>query len=96
MYRDFMIDMLKLLEPRHVCQDTVLFQSIEEVEEIFFIVKGHIDIGFEINRQPKYVLRLGPGGVVGIFNITYNKKTMFNYKIKHTYDGYTIRKDNWK
>ena len=42
------------------------------------------------------MVRLEAGGVVGIFNITFNKKTMFNYKIKHCYDGYTIRNDNWK
>ena len=65
------------------------------VEEIFFIVKGTIDVGFEINRNARYVIRLGPGGVVGIYNITYNKKTMFNYRVRHCYSGYTIRKDNW-
>ena len=65
------------------------------VEEIFFIVKGTIDVGFEINRKARYVIRLGPGGVVGIYNITYNKKTMFNYRVRHCYSGYTIRKDNW-
>ena len=66
------------------------------MDELFFIVKGSIEIGFEINRKPKYVIRLGPGGVIGIYNITYNKKTMFNYRVKHEYFGYTIRKDNWQ
>jgi hypothetical protein len=85
-----------MLEPRHENSNTRLFRTIEEVQEIFFIVKGSIEIGFEINRIPKYVLRLGAGGVVGIFNITFNKKTMFMYRVKHRFVGYTIRKDNWK
>ena len=85
-----------MLQPRYERGGTQLFRTIEEVQEIFFIVKGSIEIGFEINRTPKYVLRLGPGGAIGIFNITYNKKTMFNYRIKNCFTGYTIRKDDWK
>ena len=82
-YRDFMIEVLTMLEPRYESSMTQLFRTIEEVQEIFFIVKGSIEVGFEINREPKYVVRLGPGGVIGIFNITYNRKTMFNYRVKH-------------
>ena len=91
-----MIEVLFMLQPRHEVGGTQLFRTIEEVQEIFFIVKGSIEIGFEVNRTPKYVLRLGPGGAIGIFNITYNRKTMFNYRIKNCFTGYTIRKDNWK
>ena len=90
------MEILDKLEPRMEPASKVLFKTIEEVEEIFFIVKGSIEIGFEINRMPKYVVRLQKGGVIGIYNITFNKKTMFHYRVKHEFHGYTIKKDNWK
>lgn len=91
-----MMDILNKLEPRMEFKNTVLFRTIEEVDEVFFIVDGSIEIGFELSRKPKYVVRLQSGGSVGIYNVTFNKKTMFNYRVKQEFHGFTIRKDNWK
>jgi len=41
------------------------------------------------------VIRLSKGGVVGAFNCTFNKKTIFIYKVQGMFKGYTIRKLNW-
>ena len=57
----------------------MIYRTIEEVEEVFFIEKGAIDIGFEVNRDVKYVLRLREGGVVGAYNMTFNCKSIFMY-----------------
>lgn len=94
-YRDMMMDILYKLEPRMEPANKILFMTIEEVEEMFFIVKGSIEIGFELSRVAKYVVRLNEGGAIGIYNITFNKKTMFQYRVKHEFHGFTIRKDNW-
>ena len=40
-----MIEVLFMLQPRHEHGMTQLFRTIEEVQEIFFIVKGSIEIG---------------------------------------------------
>ena len=85
MYRELMITVLWQLEPRYEPADRVIFKSVEEVEEIFFILQGSIEIGFEISREPKYVLRLSKGGVIGIFNVTFNKKTLFNYRVRQEF-----------
>ena len=91
-----MIEILGKLEPRMEPAYTILFNAIEQVDEIFFIEKGSIEVGFEISRKPKYVVRLEKGGVIGIYNVTFNRKTMFSYRVRHDYHGNTIRKDNWK
>jgi hypothetical protein len=49
-YRDFMINLVRKLEPRYEVTGTIIYKTVEEVEEIFFIDKGSIDIGFEINN----------------------------------------------
>ena len=91
-----MIEILRKLEPRTEPAGKILFNTIEEVHEVFFCVKGSIEVGFEISREPKYVVRLQKGGVIGIYNVTFNKRTMFLYKVRHEFHGFTIRKDNWR
>jgi hypothetical protein len=92
-----MISLVRKLEPRHEKKGTIIYRTVEDVEEVFFIDKGSIDIGFEINRESKFVLRLGNGGVVGAYNITFGSKTVFIYKVSNLadFEGFTIRKDNW-
>ena len=77
-----MIEVISYLEPRYAEPYKLLYRTIEEVNSIFFIVKGSVEVGFEVNRDPKYVLRLTKGGVFGIYNVTFNKKTMFTYRVK--------------
>ena len=76
-----MINLVRKLEPRYEEKGTIIYKTVEEVEEIFFIEKGSIDIGFEINRESKFVLRLANGGVIGAFNITFGTKTLFIYQV---------------
>jgi CRP-like cAMP-binding protein len=91
-----MIRVTECLEPRCVPAGTIIFRTVEDVDEIFFINKGAIDIGFEISRQSKYVIRLDKGGVIGIYNVTFDKKTIFIYKVSSMFEGFTIRRENWK
>ena len=90
-----MVTLLSHLEPRSEEAGTVLFKTIEEVDEIFFIEKGTVDIGFEINRETRFIIRLKQGGVIGAYNLTFNTKTLFLYRVKDTFCGLTIRKDHW-
>ena len=90
-----MITLLCHLEPRTESPGTIIYRTIEEVDEVFFIEKGSIDIGFEMNRDTRFIIRLKQGNVIGIYNMTFNCKTLFVYQVKDTYCGLTIRKDNW-
>jgi len=55
-------------------------------------MKGTVDVGFEISRSAKYVLRLPKRNVIGAFNCTFNKKTMFIYKASSNIEAFSIRK----
>ena len=96
MYRDLMIKIVRTLEPRRIDAGTIMYKTVEEVDEIYFIEKGAVDIGFEISMIPKYVIRLAQGGVVGIYNVTFDKKTIFIYKVQQCFEGFSIRKLSWK
>ena len=49
-YREMMIEILTKLEPRLVPAGQIVFNTLDEVQELFFIIKGSIDIGFEVNK----------------------------------------------
>lgn len=80
-----MTEILLNLEPRAIPANEIIFETNVETNEMFFVNSGSIDIGYELNNKRKFVLRLEKGGVVGAFNCTYNKKTIFIYKCKHAF-----------
>jgi len=56
-YREFMIKLLLNLNPRYEPAGSVLFEELEEVNEMIFISKGQVDVGYSLNNEVKYVLR---------------------------------------
>ena len=91
-----MVELLRMLLPRKELKGEYIFHTLQEVNEIFFIEKGAVNIGFEINRGSKFIVRLSKGGVMGGYNCTFNKKTMFVYQVQTDFEGQTLKKLQWK
>ena len=83
------------MEPRKEEAGSIIYAELEEICEIIFHELGEIDIGFTINHQDKMVIRMKKGTILGAYNCTYNKKTMFLYKCKTDIEGYMLRKQVW-
>lgn len=94
-YRDFMMELLTKLEPRFENAGSILFEELDEINEIFFVSKGQVDIGYELNKTKKFVIRYTDKTVVGGYNCTFSKKAIFVYKCRTECEGYTIRKKYW-
>ena len=84
------------MEPRSQKGGQVIFEELAEVNEVIFFTKGSINIGFEINRDIKYVLRIDKDILIGAYNVVYNKRSRFNYKTCQNCEGYSIRRIYWK
>jgi hypothetical protein len=56
-YRDFMVTLLRNLEPRREESEVILFHELDDVTEILFMNKGQVDMGFELNRKKYFVFR---------------------------------------
>lgn len=56
-YQFFMIQMLQLLEPRHEVKGQTIIEELNEVNEIIFMTKGKIGVGYEINKSKRLVLQ---------------------------------------
>ena len=94
-YRTFMTQLLKSLEPRQEDAFTMLFEELDEIREVIFIEKGECDVGYEINKKKKFVIRYSNATVIGGYNCTFNKRAIFCYRTKTLCEGYSVRKKKW-
>lgn len=90
-----MMTLLEVLEPRYEAEGTILYNELDDLQEIIFHQKGLIDIGFIVNRKARFVLRMHKGTILGAYNCTEHIKTMFLYKCKSEIEGYMVRKEAW-
>jgi hypothetical protein len=56
-YNDFMIELLKGLEPRYEVANTILIDELEEVNEVIFFKSGSFKMGYEVNGKKFFALR---------------------------------------
>lgn len=58
-------------------------------------MKGQIDLGYEINKQQKFKIRLKNQNVIGDFYVSFKRKSLFITKAYNEATGYSIRMNNW-
>ena len=90
-----MIKVMKTLEPRRYNEKTIIYEELQEILEITFVLSGTYFIGYEINKVKKMKLHRPPNTVFGGFELFFGKKSMFIYKCNYEINGFAIRRDNW-
>lgn len=91
-----MISILANLNPRFELAETILFEELDEVNELIFISKGTVDVGYTINGSTHYALRFVDKVMVAVYESTLGVRTMANYKCKTFCEGYCINQGVWK
>jgi hypothetical protein len=94
-YRQFMIEILQKLEPRKEEKNTILLNELDEINEVIFFDNGTFEIGYEINKFTKYVIKFRNYKVLEAYGATFNKRSQFIYRTVTECKGYFIRKSNW-
>ena len=94
-YRDFMIEIMRSLEPIRVEKGSTLYREQEEMTEVYFFMKGVFDIGYNINLETCFALRYKNYSVIGAYAVTFFKRSAFIYKTTTNCTGYFIRRKTW-
>ena len=55
-----------------------------------------LDVGYEISRKPRYVLRMPTGTIIGAWNCITGSKVLFQYKCTSDIHGFMLRNRIWK
>jgi hypothetical protein len=90
-----MYQLIQYLEPFREKGKTVLKEELDEFNEIMFVNKGKVMIGYEINKEKRYCIAYHDKIVIGAYGITFNQRAAFIYAALTPIEGYFIRKTNW-
>jgi len=71
-YSNFMMELMYALEPIHTSANTILFNELEEVDEVLFYIKGIHEIGYELNSEKVFVLRYENSNPLGAYSVTFD------------------------
>ena len=94
-YIEFMMQFLRDLDPRHELANSLIFDELDDINEVLFIQKGVVEIGYQLNKQRKYVVRYEDKTMIGAYNCTFNMRIIFCYRAKTLCEGMSMRKSNW-
>ena len=93
-YQIFLRDVLQLLEPMRALKNELLYEELDDVQEIIFLSDSDIKIGYSMNN--KRIFRISQtANAVGVFGVTFNRKSHYIYKVIQDSDGYFIRQSKW-
>lgn len=96
-YCSFMINLLRLLEPRQFQAEEIIYRDLEEVDEILFVTKGEYTIGYSVNNQEKekQALKMHDRTVIGDISLMFRRRSEFFYRAFTTLHCQAIRKHNY-
>ena len=89
-YKIFLRDVLQLLEPMKAEKNEMLYQELDDMQEIVFLSESDIKIGYSINNKKLFRITQG-ANAVGVYGVTFNRKSHYIYKVIQESVGYFIR-----
>jgi hypothetical protein len=89
------MSVLSNLEPIQCVPKKILFNELDESQVIYFFMEGTYEIGYSINLESKFVLKFKQNAV-GMYAVTFFKRSQFIYRTFNTCSGYFIRRFPWK
>lgn len=81
-YSKFMIAIMQALKPRCYKSGAYIYDELDEVFEVTFVMDGSYFIGYEVNKCKKIKLHRLSKTVIGSYNCLYIKKTNYFYKCR--------------
>lgn len=94
-YRDFMVDLMRMLEPYYSPSQTQIVTELDEISSLVFVMQGRVGLGFEINKQLSFCRYFENNCIIGAYGITFNQRSAYIYNGLTACTGYFIRKLKW-
>jgi hypothetical protein len=90
-----MLAILRNMEPRREEPDRMLYEELDEFNEVIFVMSGSYQVGYSINNKYEYLPEKQFKNVIGAYGVTFSKRSLFIYKTFTMCEGYFIRKKEW-
>ena len=95
-YRDFMLDVLRNLEPIALDPNTIIYNELDETDMIHFFTKGRFSVGFNVNLETRFPLSYKYYRIIGVYGVTFFKRSQYIYKTHTVCSGFALRKKFWQ
>ena len=94
-YNCFMIEFLRISEPRKEDIATQIYKEDDDIQEVIFFEEGSVNIG--VMQQGEYVpiMTRTKSVIIGDNECTFDQPSSFMYTVRTTCRGVFIRKRNW-
>ena len=73
-----------------------IYSELEDMNDVTFINRGKVGVGYLINMKERYPLELSGGQIIGSFEVGFDLRSQYIYKAITDVEGYFIRKSDWK
>ena len=88
--------MIEFLEPKPFEPYQCITNELDECLEIFFVLSGKFDVGYNINNRKFYRLRFVEGRMINAFNVHFDRRSEFMIRAFSFVNCFAYRKANWK
>ena len=95
-YRVFMIQLFKSLNPLQITRDTKILSELSDVSQAIYVMKGKYRVGYEVNKNETLKMQLTLGSIIGAFECSYDRRSIYIYRAHTDIEGYFITKRCWK
>lgn len=73
----------------------MIYSEQEEAEEMYFVIDGKYDVGYQLNNQKKYRLQFGDRTVIAGYAMANCKRINYNYRAHTTLNCLAVRRRSW-
>lgn len=88
--------MIEYLEPTPYAPNQCIVNELDECLEIYFVLSGKFDVGYNINNRRYYRLRFYQGRMINAFNVHFDRRSDFIIRASSALNCFAYRKGNWK
>ena len=74
-----MKQVLANLEPRMEDAGHMLYEELDEFNEVIFVMKGFYKVGYSINNKYEFLPEKQCKNVIGAYGVTFSKRSLFIY-----------------
>ena len=85
-----------MLEVRQHKGYKIIFEELDEVTEIFFVIEGTYAAGFELNNQKFFKYKYFSKSIIGGFNVIAHVRSQFVFKTITKLKSFALRKTSWQ
>lgn len=72
-----------------------MHEELENINIITFVTSGSYDIGYEINKNVSMKIRRFKSSIIGMFEVSFHRRSNFMYRSHSRVEGFFIRKRKW-